>query len=271
MASGSLRRNLHHWLWAPHVQSVLGRVPVLRGIYGGWTRQHPFDVAHGIDASGFVPATECATEEVPAEQINPYGGSQPSIVRRVLASLPEPQRYAFVDIGCGKGRPLVVASEFPYRRVVGVELSTQLAQVARTNAATITKRYPSRTPIEIQIADATTVSPPADRVVYFLYNSFGRQLVKALISNIEKQLQGQLEHAFFVFYNPVYGEVLDQSPHFARWSAQTMEYSDEELGYGPDLEDPVVVWQTVPARYPPQDSAGRRIVVRNPMRCSVVA
>jgi SAM-dependent methyltransferase len=266
----SFRRNLYECLWRAPVRPLLQRLPVVRRVYDGWSRSHPFDREHGIETSGFVSTTECATEDVPEEQINPYGASQPSIVRKMLASLPEPARYAFVDLGCGKGRPLVVASEFPFRRVVGVELSPQLVQLARANAATIAARHPARTPIEIQIGDATTVLPPAERVVYFLYNSFGRQLVKALVENIERQLQGQLEHAFFVCYNPVHGEVLDQSRHFVRWSAQTIGYSDDELGYGPDLDDIAVIWQSVPERYPPQDDAGRRIEVHSSMRCSLV-
>jgi SAM-dependent methyltransferase len=217
-----------------------------------------------------VPATECATDDVPAAQIVCYGGSQPSIVRAVLASLPEPERYIFVDIGCGKGRPLVVASEFAFRRVIGVELAPKLAQVARANAASVAARHPDRTPIEIQIGDATAVSPLADRVIYFLYNPFGGKLLKALVENIERQLQSHLEHAFVVFYNPVHGEVLDQSRHFVRWAAHTIRYADDELGYGPDLDDPVVVWQSSPERYPPQSNAERRIFVSSSMRCSLI-
>lgn len=263
----SLRRHLYECLWATPVKSVLSRVPLIRRIYSGWARPHPFDLAHGIDTSGFVPASECATAGVPAVEINFYGGSQPSIIRAVLASLPEPEHYAFVDIGCGKGRPLVVASEFPFRRVVGVELAPRLAQIARTNAATIAARHPSRRVVEVQVGDATTVSPPADRVVYFLYNPFGRALVKALVENVERRLGHGLEHAFFVCYNPVHADVLDQSPHFARWSAQTTPYAADELGYGPDIEDTTVVWQSIPARYPQQATASRHVVVNPSQWC----
>ena len=270
MSAAHFRRKLYECLWAAPVKPRLERVPWVRRIYGGWARPHPFDLLHGIDTSGFVPATDCATADVPAEQINPYGGSQPSIIRALLATLPEPEHYAFVDIGCGKGRPLVVASEYPFRRVVGVELAPRLAQVARENVATIAARHPERTPIEILVGDATTVSPPADRVVYYLYNSFSKPLVKALIENVERQLQGQLRHAFFVCYNPVHGEVLDQSPHFARWSAQTIHYAANELGYGPDIEDTAVIWQSLPERYLPHTSARRQIAVSRSQWCSLV-
>lgn len=270
MPSQQLRRKLYEALWAPQLKPMLERVPLVRRIYGGWTRIHPFDVAHGVDTSGFVPAAECAGDSPLATQINPYGGSQPSIVRAALASLPEPNRYAFVDIGCGKGRPLVVASEFPFKRVVGVELAPRLAELARDNAATVAARHPDRIPIEIQVGDATAVAPPADCVVYFLYNSFNQELVAALIDNLERQLQYGLQHTFFVYYNPVHSAVLDGSRRFARWSAQTIPYASSELSFGPDIEDTLVIWQSLPERYPAQTGAERAVTVNPGPWCSLI-
>jgi tRNA1(Val) A37 N6-methylase TrmN6 len=67
-----------------------------------------------------------------ASQILPYAGSQPSIVRAGIALLPDHNQYAFVDLGCGKGRALMVASEFSFARLVGVEISLS----RRSRAAT---------------------------------------------------------------------------------------------------------------------------------------
>ncbi len=269
MSGLSFRRTLYQCLWSGALKPRLERVPVLRRIYGGWSRSHPFDRSHGIDTSGFIPANECASGDLPAAQINFYSGSQPSIVRAALASLPEPARYAFVDIGCGKGRPLVVASEFGFERVLGVELAPHIAHIARANAAAIAAQHPDRTPIEILVGDATTVQPPGQRVVYFLYNPFSRPLVQRLVANVERQLQEGLQHAFFVCYNPVHGEVLDRSPHFARWSASTLRYAADELGYGPDIEDTVVIWQSLPEHYAPRAGARRRIGVSDSQWCSL--
>lgn len=256
-----LRRMIYALLWAPWLRPWLERVPLLRRIYCGWARIHPFDAAQGVDTSGFLAAADCAVGAVAAEQISPYGGSQPSIVRAALASLPLAAQYAFVDIGCGKGRPLVVASEFPYQRLLGVELAPQLVAVARTNAAVIAARHPERCAIEIELGDATAVSVPAERVVYFMYHAFDRELLGALLANLEQQLRNGLQHLFFVYYNPVHGELLDRSPHFSRWSARTHDYGADELGCGPDIADSVVIWQSRPERFPAQDGARQRIVV----------
>ena len=173
-----------------------------------------------------------------AARMNPYVGSQPSIVRASIALLPDHQDYAFVDLGCGKGRPLGVASEFAFRRLVGVEIAPRLVAVARANAAVIASRHPDRALIEIEAA---------------LVASFERRLAA-----------GRLRHMFIVCYNPVWGDVMDASPALARWAAESFPYAPEEIGYGPDLKDAVVIWQSIPTRYAPRPGANRAIVVTKP-------
>ena len=94
-----------------------------------------------------------------------------------------------------------------------------------------------------------------------MYHAFNRTLVDALVANLERQIVDGLDHAFFVYYDPVHSAAFDASPHFARWSAQMIGYADEEMGYGPDLADAVVVWQSRPERYPAQAGAERAVAV----------
>ncbi|WP_281784575.1 class I SAM-dependent methyltransferase [Sinimarinibacterium flocculans] len=263
-------RRLYEALWWPRLKSALEQIPVLRRIYSGWSRTHPFDLAHGIDTSGYIPAAECAGDSGMAASISPYAGSQPSIIRTVLASLPHTSAYAFVDIGCGKGRPLVVASEFSFQRIVGVEWSPQIAALACANADVIAARHPERARIEIEVGDATIVRAPTTNVVFYMYHAFDRELVAALVSNLEQQLQAGLEHAFFVYYDPVHSAVFDQSPHFTRWSAQMLPYAADELGFGPDLEDAVVVWQSRPERHQARPGADRAVVVDGKNWCQLL-
>jgi SAM-dependent methyltransferase len=256
-----LRRNIYDVVWHPRLKPLLGRLPFIRRVYNGWARRHPFDVEHGVDTSGSVSAAECAPDAAVAAQILPYAGSQPSIVRAGIALLPDHDQYAFIDLGCGKGRALMVASEFSFARLVGVEISPDLAEIARRNAAVIALRDPRRAPIEIQVGDATAMRPPAERVVYFMYNPFGRGLTEMLVDGLERQLESGLQHAFVIYYNPVFGDVLDRSPRLARWQAETIPYADGELGFGPDLSDTLVTWQTLPGPYAAQPRASRRIVI----------
>ncbi len=195
----------------PPVRRIAARLPLVGRIYGA--RRHPFDVANGTDTSGFIAAENLAPNAAAAAQMNPYAGSQPSIVRASLALLLDHQDYAFVDLGCGKGRPLIVASGFAFHRLVGVEITPRLAEIARANAAVIAARHPDRPPIEIEVSDAPKVEPPAGEVVYFLYHPFPRSVTAALVATLERQLaSGRLRHFFLIYYDPVWGDIMDASP-----------------------------------------------------------
>ncbi len=258
-----MRQRLYGALWSARLRPALERVPVVRRIYYGWMRRHPFDRANGFDTSGHLETAEHAQQGVSASEVVPYAGSQPSIVRSALASLPDLTGRTFVDLGCGKGRPLLVASEFPFRRVIGVELSPALADIARGNARLVAGRHPARPAIDVFVGDATRVTLPEGNVVCFMYHPFGRTLLETLLATLERQLAVGGRHAFVVYYNPVHGEVIDRSPRFARWRTMSLPYASDELGFGPDLSDTVVIWQSKPVRYPARHGAEHAIVVND--------
>jgi len=229
----------------------------------GWDTPHPFDLEHGIDAHGFVPTKDLDSGVPGVTASQGYGASQPSILRAALATLPRLETCTFLDLGCGKGRPLVVASEFPFRDILGVELSPTLASIAQTNADTIARRYPTRTRVRIAVADATTHPIPAGDVALFLYNPFSFELTSLIATRVEAALATEHRRIYVVYYNPVFGTVFDASPALTRRFASMLPYAPEELGHGPDAEDAVVMWQGGNAP-PPIARADARIVVTIP-------
>jgi SAM-dependent methyltransferase len=248
----------------PAVRGTIQAWPVFQKLYGtGWDLLHPFDRFLGTDTSGFVAADKLLTSPYDSQKKQGYAGSQPSIVRAVLAALPSLDGYHFVDLGCGKGRPLLVASEFPFRQLIGVELSPTLAREAKKNAAVLQKRFPERAPIRIDVADAGTYSFPPGHLVVFLYNPFGEEVIAKVVAGIEAALAAEKRTIFVVYYNPVFGACFDASGILTRYFAATLRYAQEEHGYGPDADDSVVVWQgggTEPARA----GAGAQIEITTP-------
>lgn len=91
---------------------------------------------------------------------------------------------------------------------------------------------------------------PAGKLVLFCYNSFDAALVGKLVASLERGLAGPIEHVFVVYYNPVWGALLDRSPAFERWYAATLPYDSSELGFGPDRSDAIVIWQSARNAYP---------------------
>lgn len=249
---------------------MLSRVPIVGARYRTYQiLTHPFDREFGTDTSGEVPPERLDVDPSLAGQMQAYIGAQPNIVRRALSRIPDPARFAFVDIGCGKGRPMIVASELPFASITGVELSEELVQIAQRNAATIAARFPGRTPITATTGNAATYRLSHERVVLFYYHAFGRETLSAFIRHLEHQLAERPRHLFFVYVNPVDADVLDASPRFARWMTEAFPYSPEEVGYGPDTHDTVAVWQSEPFDYPPLPSAARRLTRVNPLRAEI--
>ena len=217
-------------------------------------------MAHGTETSGFVPSDKLKLSPFGANQVSMYAGSQPSIVRAALRELPSLQDYTFIDLGCGKGRPILVAAEFPFKEAIGVEFDPDLAECGRRNAANYRQRFTEGCPLRVETADAAAfVFPPGDLVV-FLYNPFGPELIQRVVDNIEKTLAGGPRQLFVVYYNPVHSHCFDASPRLKRCFAATFPYATDEIGFGPDDTDAVVIWQagdTYPVK-PGADAEGRR-------------
>jgi SAM-dependent methyltransferase len=233
-------------MFAPRMRRIFIHLPVLRAVYSGCLRRHPIDLQYGTDTSGLVDALVLKREERLVHELNPYMGSQPTVIRRALDTLGDIGGYTFVDIGCGKGRPLIVASEYPFAEVVGYDISSDLVETANANAALIARRFPARPPIRAVNANVANIAAPSGKIVVFMFNPFGPDLMGTLLRNLEAGLvSGAIQHLFIVYDIPVCGGLFDDSIHLRRWFTTMFPYDPHELGFGPELEDSVVIWQSV--------------------------
>jgi SAM-dependent methyltransferase len=88
-----------------------------------------------------------------------YWATPASQFREMIASLPmTPNVTTFVDLGCGKGRVLLLALQAGFREVVGVEISDILVTAARTNVGMGRRRLKTAAPCEVICADAASSS-----------------------------------------------------------------------------------------------------------------
>ncbi|WP_321910691.1 MULTISPECIES: class I SAM-dependent methyltransferase [unclassified Paraburkholderia] len=228
------------------IRRIFIRVPVLRAVYSGCLRRHPIDLQYGTDTSGLVDSNALQRDARLAGQLRPYMGSQPSIIRRALDTLGEIGGYTFVDIGCGKGRPMIVASEYPFALALGYDISADLVRTANANAVVMARRFPQRPPIRALHANVADLQVPSGKVVVFLFNPFGPELMASLLEKLEAGLSsGAIQHLFIVYDNPVCSEIFDRSQLLQRWFAGVFPYDHGEVGFGPEDHENVVVWQSV--------------------------
>jgi len=162
--------------------------PVFKTI--GNARCRAWDVIHGVDTCGEIPLLDLNFESKHKTRGLEYQSHHPAIIRAGLRSLEiRYQDYSLVDFGCGKGRVLLVASEFPFRRIVGVEFAPQLAESARQNLKTYRAQNQKCREIEAITGDATAYQlAPEPQVLYF-YSPFALSVMDQVIHNIEVSLQ----------------------------------------------------------------------------------
>jgi SAM-dependent methyltransferase len=258
-----LRTAVRNILYISAVKKSLETIPIVRKVYAPAHRTHPIDRIYGIDTSGFVSVEQLHPDPNLQALIFPYTGSQPSIVRQALSTLGGIRDYAFIDLGCGKGRVTTVASEFPFLEVIGVELSAALAATARANAAAVARRFPNRPQVTITEANVVNAPLPACKLVCFNYHAFGPELVAQIVARFEAALASrELPHIFFIYYNPVHPEALDASPAFARFYVEQIPYDHSEIGFGQDRDDMVAIWQSVHgSTATPHQGSDRKIIV----------
>ena len=119
-------------------------------------------------------------------------------------------KFVFIDIGCGKGRALLLAEQFPFKRVIGVELSPALVDIARTNLA----QYGSQS--EVICAEAGSYDLPREPLVLYLYNPFVGSLFDSFIFRVEESIRLVPRPVYIVYNYPVCEARLSASPSFTR-------------------------------------------------------
>ena len=230
---------------------LAAQVPALRPLViagcsfreSGIHRRHPYDRANGTRTSGMLPNFLISPGEPIDAPTTSYSATQPSIIRTALAAIPAPRNCQFVDIGCGKGRPLLVATEFGFPAITGVELSPALSRIARRNAEIFARAHPERTRIGVVTGDALQYRLPEQKLVIFLYRPFDLAPTERLVANIEASLRAAPRDLYIVSYNPVFAAPFDASPLLERRYAAQIPYHPSERGYGHDESDAVIIWQ----------------------------
>ncbi len=160
-----------------------------------------YDRRHNVDTGGDVQLQYLSVTGENAALGHQYVSTPTRTFRHILANLPlrDFSDFAFIDIGCGKGRTLLLAAEYPFRSVRGIEFARELADIARRNLETW--RGPPRrcASVEVECADgAKATFPPTPLVIYF-YDPFEIEIFEKVFTNIAADLRANPRPVFLVY------------------------------------------------------------------------
>jgi SAM-dependent methyltransferase len=159
-----------------------------------------FDAQRGVDTAIWVRVPELDTDSPNRRFAVRYQPSSLEEFELLMGKLKVDHReFSFVDYGSGKGRVLMLAAAYPFRRVLGVEFSESLDRVARDNIATL---GPDAGRIETVVMDATEFAPPAGPLVLYFFNPFGPPVLRPVLERARASLEGDPRPAYVVLTGP---------------------------------------------------------------------
>jgi SAM-dependent methyltransferase len=177
-----------------------------------------FDEAHGTDTAEIMAGRELGSGVTRGGHIaSHYETTSAAAIRTALDSLPvDLSSFTFVDLGCGKGKPLMIAASYPFRRLVGVDISSACIDVARRNLGVYGPDSIDPSRVELITMDVEDFAFPAEPLVLYLFNPFPPKLMERVIENLEGSLRARPRQAAIVYVNPTAIAVIQKSKLFVR-------------------------------------------------------
>jgi SAM-dependent methyltransferase len=187
----------------------------------GYT-QHPFDVENGVRTSGIIPGRFLKSGHRHDRHSTAYFGVAPSVfiglMRRWQKSRPcaAVEEFTFLDAGAGMGRAMLLASEWPFRKIEGIELNPVLAGIARRNAAKWRAAGRATSPMRVRCGDAVELRFPKGPCLVFLFNPFGASVMRRLLLRIAEEFRERPGEVDLLYVNHEQEHVLEGQRGFVR-------------------------------------------------------
>jgi hypothetical protein len=223
----SLIRRTRHWIVNRGIAGTLAecsrRLPLL---FRYWRRDvsaerqaasqrpalHPFDTLHGVDTSGLIWGENLAVNNLSSYWATGYYGISPSVFWQAIDRLNlHWERFTFIDVGSGKGRAMMLAQRYPFRRMIGLELSPDLLHICESNIRKFNASWSCGNPIHLIGGDAANFFWPPENSVIFLYHPFARPVMVRFVQHLQASLRANPREIYLVYANPELHETLIQA------------------------------------------------------------
>lgn len=188
--------------------------------------RHPFDLEFGVRTSGLVAGRHLTAGQRHDRHATAYYAVAPSVFRGMIVRwrrcrpLAPIDQFTFIDLGAGMGRAMLLAAEYRFRAVVGVEFHPTLARIGLRNLALWRAAGRAHAPMRMICGDAAEFELPQGPCVAFLFNPFGGPVLRRVLRNWSNALAGRPDQSGqqldILYVNNENESVLERHPDFTR-------------------------------------------------------
>jgi lipopolysaccharide/colanic/teichoic acid biosynthesis glycosyltransferase len=150
-----------------------------------------YDWRFDVETSREIALVDAGLESAAAESANSvYRCVWAPVFHEAIAAMEiAHERFTFVDYGSGKGKAMFLAADFPFRRIVGVECSPVLHEIALRNC--LTYKNPAQRCREITpvLGDAVSFEPPEGPLVCYFFNPFDAPTTQRVLARLRARVE----------------------------------------------------------------------------------
>ncbi len=174
-------------------------------------RDYEFDKKFGVDTRGIIELKELTIASHNVAHGVHYEQTKPDAFATLMKHLVVRfEDFIFVDFGSGKGRVLLMASDYPFRKIIGIEFAHELLEVAQENLHNYRSGRQQCHNFELCYLDATLYQIPPEKTVFYFYNPFDEVVMKQVLTNIHQSLLAQPREAFILYCNSQWRALIPQ-------------------------------------------------------------
>jgi len=194
-----------------------------------------FDIENGVDTTS--ARQNLTTRLRGLLSGSEYQATDPETFRQMMSALPLMfSQFIFLELGSGKGRAVLLASEYPFQRIIGVELLPELHAAARQNLERFPRERRRCSNIELYCMDARQFVFPREASVVYLFNPFPEVVLQEVVRNLRASVKAAPRPVFIVYYNPLLRRIVEQGA-WLRALAQTEQWVIYRNGDSPTQAD----------------------------------
>jgi predicted RNA methylase len=120
--------------------------------------------------------------------------------------------FTFIDLGSGKGRVLLMASDYPFKRIIGVEFMPELYLAAQKNIASYSNDRQRCRQIETVCMDARDFDFPAGPLVVYLFNPFSAAIFAQMLEHLRRSVEHVSRPVYIGYRFTEFEDLLAQEP-----------------------------------------------------------
>lgn len=173
-----------------------------------------FDLRNGTDTLRLIELEQLDIDSQNKPLGMRYEVTRARPFKKLFGRLDIPRDGVFVDFGSGKGRVLMMAAELGFRRIIGVEFSRQLCEVARRNISLFRDKHGLGSDTQIFEMDVVDYQIQPDENVFFMFNPFDTEIMRIVVDKISKSLHDHPRKVWLLYQYPECREAIDENDAF---------------------------------------------------------